>query len=204
MIIEFFGLPGAGKSTIARELAKNSDWQIVKIKKRSELIFYNLKFLVKQPFKFFKLFCLVLKNSKSLHEFYYKFMNCFLDYNAKYEKAKKYKQAILDQGYFQNIISLFSSSLEIKGLKKFIKTIMLPDRLFIIDLNNSERILRLGERGYGVRSRFGKKDSDIFLRLAEKNTNFFIKNIKILFKNSSLIDSGNELQKILKQIQEIL
>ena len=107
MIIEFFGMPGAGKSTVARELAKDSSFRIIKIRKKTELLLLNFKYFTSHPIKFFKLFILVLKNSKNYQEFYYKFMNCFLDYNAKFQKAKKFEKAILDQGYFQNIISFY-------------------------------------------------------------------------------------------------
>ncbi len=197
-------MPGAGKSTIVRELVKDDNFRIVKIRKKSELICLNLKYLFSHPIKFFKLFILVLKNSKSYQEFYYKFMNCFLDYNAKFQKAKKFDKAILDQGYFQNIISLFSFKMNMEDLKNYRNIIMLPDKLFIIDLDKEERQNRLGERGFGVRKDFDKNDNEKFLELAEKNYNYFLEHKEDIIRDLYLIDSRKQVLDTVKNIKNLL
>ncbi len=204
MIIEFYGLPGSGKSTIARKLAEGNTFRIIKIRKKSELIFYNLKYALTNPLNFCGLLLLVIRNSGSGKEFYHKFMNCFLDYNAKFEKAKKFQFAILDQGYFQNIISLFNHELSKDELKKYCYIILQPDKLFIFSIASEERQKRQAKRGYGERGNFTDSENKKYLAMSEYNFNNFLKYAKQIVPESVILDSTKSMEEIIAQIKSNL
>ena len=151
MIIELYGLPGTGKTSFAERLQKSSDFHIVKIKTKRELLIYNLLFLIKYPVKFVVTFFFLVVNSKNLTMFHYKFMNTFLHHNAKHEKARKFKNVIVDQGHFQNIISVFESKLDKSKLTKYIKFLPQPDKLIIFKTDPAIRKFRIDKRGYFTR-----------------------------------------------------
>lgn len=200
MIIEFFGLSGSGKSTIAKTLANKGGYQIIRIRKKRELFYYNLLSFLRHPFSFFFLFILVLRNSSGCKEFYYKFMNCFLDYNAKYEKARRIELAILDQGYFQNIISLFTRPINKEDLYSFQKLIRLPDALFVFELDRERRRQRHEERGYGLRGNFDAIDQEEFAKVSEENFIFFCRHGKEVFEDMIFIDASKEMEDTIKEI----
>jgi hypothetical protein len=171
MIIEFYGLPGTGKTATAKKLEQETDFNIVKIKTKQELIFFNILFLLKHPIKFFVLLYFIIVNSVSLKEFYYKFMNAFLNCNAKYQKSKKYKKAIIDQGYFQGILSIFNKEIKNTSLNKYLNIILKPDILFIFEAPQVVRDKRILERGYYIRRGYNKEYLKNLENLISKNNN---------------------------------
>ena len=139
MIIELCGLPGVGKSTISSKLKKKG-FRIIKVIGRRELLKLNLIFLLKHPIKFIKLLFFIVFNATSLHVFYLLFMNCFLKVNAKYMKAQKKESiAIIDQGYWQNILSVFSRRIDNSLFKKYISCFLESDLTIMITCNEKKR-----------------------------------------------------------------
>lgn len=156
MIIEFCGLPGTGKTTLARKIESELGFSRVKIKNRRELVFYNFIFFIKHPLKFFIFLYFVIINAGSCKDFYLNFMNLFLQHNAKFQKAKKYKKAVIDQGYYQNAISLFKTSRDRIKIMKYAKHFLKPDKLIFFEIDEPTRLGRLEKRGYGSRQNFSK------------------------------------------------
>jgi thymidylate kinase len=207
MIIELYGLPRSGKTTLAKKIVKKTDFKIIKIRERRELLFYNFLFLIKHPVKFLKLLFFVISNSLSKPRvFYYKLMNCFFDYNAKYQKALRHKNAILDQGYFQNIISLFDKKIDSAIFKKYLKLILLPDKLFVLDVPSEELKKRIKKGAKLARSKFGQEYLKKWLEVIKKNDHFFKSNIDDLNINFLVVNSGRgektAIQKILRAIEK--
>jgi len=152
MIVEFFGHAGAGKTTVAELISEEYGIPIAKIRSRSKLLYFNFIFKIKHPVKFFGRFFYVIGNSINLKMFYYKFMNAFMQVNAKHQKALRFKgPVILDQGYLQSAMSMFEYKVSKAELQKYFKNILWPDKLVIFEA--SEEIIknRLKERGYRVR-----------------------------------------------------
>jgi len=176
MIIEFFGLPGSGKTTVAKLLVKQKNFTLVKVDSKRELFFYNCLFFIKHPFKFIKSFFYILRASVSCQDFYYKFMNCFIVHNAKYQKAKKFPRAIIDQGYFQNFLSVFNEVKTENFFIDYLKNFIRPNFLVVLELSLDKRQERLAQRGYGVRENFSQLQVEIWQKASEKNY-FLAKNI---------------------------
>ncbi len=195
MIVEFYGLPGSGKSSLTKKISSDFGFRIIKIRKKRELFFYSFLFLLKHPIKFFILFFYVIKNSKDIKSFYYKTMNCLLDYGAKYEKALKHKKAILDQGFFQNIISLFDDELSMSDIDRYLKNILLPDLLFCINPDKSVRASRIKQRGLGVREGFNRKQTELWLQNAELNFNQSLKLLPKLNLEFEILNNQGDIEK---------
>lgn len=174
MIIELYGLPGSGKTTLANKLAAEKGYAIIKVRKKRELVYYNLFFLFKHPYKFVILLFYVIINSNNPRLFYYKFMNTFLGYNAKYQKAKRYENAILDQGYFLNAFALFERPIEKAEMKKYFKHILKPDQLLILDIPFEVSLERTKERGYFARENFGEEYKKEWQKAVWENNQLFL------------------------------
>jgi glycosyltransferase involved in cell wall biosynthesis len=151
MIIELYGLPGSGKTTYAKALAREGGFEIIKIHHRTELIRRNILFFLRHPVKVSRLFFYTFRHAGSSSLLRYKMINLFLESNAKYHKALSVERAIIDQGYFQNFLSLFEHPAKKSELEKYLRFVFLPDTLVAFDIPEDILEKRLEKRGYGVR-----------------------------------------------------
>jgi len=151
MIIELVGLPGAGKTTFAKQLCEDNTHTLIRIKGRSELCYYNLCFLFAHPIVFFRqlswLWC--YRGKRSL--WYRKFTNLFLVHNAKYMKAGRFPRAVIDQGHHQNLLSLFDEPVSRRTLETYLSLLPKPDMLCFLLVDDELRTKRLLERGHETR-----------------------------------------------------
>ncbi|MDO8183821.1 MAG: methyltransferase domain-containing protein [bacterium] len=144
-IVEVFGLPGSGKTTYAKELEKQG-YRRIKVRTKWELVKYNLIFFYHYPSKFFVGLFYLVRYLGRPRWWYYKLMNLFFQHNAKLMKAKGEARAVIDQGHFQNLLSLFDWPVSVAELKNYVKHLPRPDELVILDLLPAERAKRLKER----------------------------------------------------------
>lgn len=195
MMIELYGLPGSGKSTLARKLEREFGYIRIKIANRKELLWYNFLFFLKYPIKFFVLFYYVVINSSSSFTFYFKFMNTFLQHNAKFEKAKTFKKAVIDQGHFQNIISVFESELDLKILDRYIQFIPRPEKLVIFQADAVTIASRTSLRGYYAREGFmDRQHHERWRKIIEKNDVLFHAMAKKYFDDCIFLNSNNSIE----------
>jgi broad-specificity NMP kinase len=151
MVIEFCGLPGAGKSTIARALLKHGLVR-VRIRNKGELLWYNLVYLCMYPLAFFKMLFRIIKTSCTHGRFYRLFMNVFLDTNARIAKAKWGSvPMIVDQGHLQALLSLSYHELSSDEVGAFLTHLPKPDKVFVFEAPALIRSAHLKERGYEPR-----------------------------------------------------
>jgi broad-specificity NMP kinase len=150
MIIELFGLPGSGKSTLARALESSGEASRIRIGTRGELVWRNVIFVARRPILSLRLLSYIVRYVGSLSLLYTKFMNLFLEHNAKYEKARLQRgDVVIDQGHFQNLLSLFERPMSEAALARYVRLLPKPDELWICRASEEERARRLAARGYG-------------------------------------------------------
>jgi len=169
MIVEIYGLPASGKTALAEKLSNSAGFKIIKVRTRWELIFYNLKFFISHPIKFFILFSYIVKNAGSGKRFYHKLMNCFLHVNGRLLKAAKFEKAVVDQGYFLNILTVFENKLEVIEAKKYLNQVIKPDILIILDVSEAMQASRVGHRGYLAREEYGEEYKKRWLEIMRYN-----------------------------------
>ncbi len=167
MVIEFCGLPGVGKSTIARALEEYG-FVRVRIQGKAELLWYNFLYLLTYPCAFFKMLFIISKVGLRHSRLYRLFMNVFLDTNARIYKAKKGNAPmIVDQGHLQALFSLSYHKLSHNDVGLFLRYLPTPDRVFVFEAPTDIRTAHLKERGYGPRE--GEENTECWFQYMESN-----------------------------------
>jgi hypothetical protein len=124
MMYELYGLPGAGKSALVKDnpnlirLSYKEKWK------------YGLMFIVRYPLV---AVITVLIAITSLRYVFHKIRVCIFDRGGRYMKAKKRRGGIIDEGLYQNILSLFEHQVPHKILKLYVSLLPVPDTLLVID-----------------------------------------------------------------------
>jgi len=168
MTIEFFGMPGAGKTTVALQAEHYLGYEVIHILSRFELVWRNVIMGLLHPIRSAILLIAILKNTGQ-ESGYYKFTNLFLQTNAKYQKANTRDRAILDQGSFQNAISLFEIPLSAERMRRYCAGVYKPDMLYVFVLPPHLRDERLSGREYIVRTRRGEESFQKRLEVMQAN-----------------------------------
>jgi broad-specificity NMP kinase len=156
VIIECFGLPGAGKTTIARGLAARLSIEEIWLDGRRDLIALNLEALLRHPVKYGR------RTARAFHEpagrrlQYYKLRHIFLYRNAIVEKARHRAVVIVDEGQVSNILSAFERPLSESRTISELGHLELPDLVLRVTAPDEERARRLDARGYFSRSSEGE------------------------------------------------
>lgn len=163
MIIELFGLPGSGKTSLAEALqAKGA--VLVHMPSRARVIFDAGLFWLLHPFLASRLLISIMRRAP--HGMRYAlFMNGFVGYAARYRRARALSRAgtvaVLDQGFSQLFISL--DKLPITFSRLFPR----PDLLVAVMADVSVREERMASRGRAPREEFGYESRQAWQQNAE-------------------------------------
>lgn len=166
MIIELVGLPGSGKTTRARELAREHGVSVVAAPSRvAALVAEGFLGVIKRPVAAFCLFVLIMKESnrdirRSL------LVNGWLGSSAKYWRARH--GGVIDQGYAQTLIGVLPEASDARTVACVLAGVRRDVELVWCDADLSVRASRLAQRSYQPRQEFGDNEVKRFAKESER------------------------------------
>ncbi|OJI07350.1 hypothetical protein BK004_01295 [bacterium CG10_46_32] len=147
MIHEFIGLPGAGKSYMANQIAQSKGIVGVEIKNTKERLARSLLFFISHPFFSARLLAIFIqenyKNSKLLK---HKFATIVLEIMAREQKVKQGE--MIETGFFQLLLSIYEREISEKDVASLFYWLKKRDYMvYIVEASREIREKRIQERG---------------------------------------------------------
>jgi len=164
MIIELVGLPASGKTHVAHVL--ESDGYVKVGLEKGEILPHFFAYAITHPYQVFRYAIFLFLNLGSISVWYLKCMNLFVRACAVQHKAEAYSKAVIDQGLYQNMLSLFVSKPSKQTLYKL--SVLFPDNvLWMIEVSESVRKDRLSARGTLPREEISKREAKKLKEVSE-------------------------------------
>lgn len=155
MIIEFYGLPASGKTAIAQKVAEENLVTIIAVTGKFEIILRNSIFFFRHPKFYITTLWYILRYADifRLQVFW-----TFLLRTAKYQKASSAGNVILDEGYWQHILSLFATEQPRRRIEAYTKLFPNIQSLIIIEASSEKQREFRKKRGRFTREKFKKEN----------------------------------------------
>jgi|GEM_PF-1118148 hypothetical protein len=203
MIIEFFGPPGAGKTTIAKTFCRENKATLIIIANRWERYWYDLVYLIFNPIRFCRLFLIIVCQSfPSLRLFGHK-LHRFSGYAAVAVKAARSSvkgDIVIDEGLAQHFFSLYERPASLAAIKDYFFRYLAADWLVLVVAEETLCLERMRDRGRIPRSHTGFDWRRWFKTIAS-HTNLIKKDlIKSPTKLLILDTSAKPLQLTIKEL----
>lgn len=164
MIIELLGLPGSGKTSISGQLEQKG-WTIVRVTSRSEMLGRFFIYTVLHPVRVVLHGLYIVRYAGSFRMGYMKCMNLFIRAYAQQQKAEALPRAVIDQGVYQNIFSLFETVPAEKTLTNLVQ--LFPDNMLIMPhVDEALRQKRLRARTRAPREEYGEEAAMRFAQVS--------------------------------------
>lgn len=161
MMIAFVGLPGTGKTYLAKRLSARKNIPFVILSGRGEKFLYAFKFIYKNFKIFIYLIKIIFKETWSKPKLlWHKITFLLFGAMAREEKSHKFKFSIIDEGIFEFLFfSLHERLVSVAEINNDIKKLnTLPNRKFyLVKSSKSSRVIRMKNRNRFPRSSFGSK-----------------------------------------------
>jgi len=227
MIVEFIGLPGAGKSKLASNIEVKSEEPLTKIKviypfkkiyawpwliRNLYKFFHSIVFLLKHPIKSWKLLLFILKfKQKNKIDYIRLFVNntCFISFQNKYKKSKDV--VIFDEGLVHHLWGIMANSYNKKLSREFLNFYEFPDLIIKVDVSEKTILYRNNKRKYSRRhskilSDFPIEQKNIESLFVEVISYISNKNIihSLSLENEKVRDLNRNINRINLQIEQQL
>lgn len=210
MYIEFYGLPGSGKSLVFSKLKKNKDYFLIETFPLYKRLFYSFIFIFFHPVISFRLFRNLYCNLETYNKtniirmILSKFIGIYLSTLAKYQKylLNSKKICIVDEGFYQLIFASFDKeNTRLKSALEYVDPLV--EHLIIITSDDELREKRMLSRGKIPREEFGSDYTNEWL----KTSLDINKKIETHIKKDDLgliIENSKDIDKVLKKIENYI
>lgn len=188
-IVEYIGLPGAGKTYLAQKHSKETNIPVITINSKCERYSQVSLFLVRHPILFCYISCMVFRYTKHnirllRHKYFFLFFNAV----AREQKANRLGIGIIDEGLFQFSLSLFESKVGKSRMQAYMSIVnKLPERkINLVQASLGSRWERMLQRKRVPREAFGQDYAHSFLQTMEYNLGV----LEEIFEDKSIIDNS--------------
>ena len=145
MIVELYGLPGVGKSTLAEALAKHDGIAHVTLTGKWSILSNFLWFFVRFPRTLWRGFCLIRRYDRSRFAFWNFFVVRYATFAAAARRSGKEMVAVIDEGPLQNLLSLSVPGDE-ESLAELVRNVPVADQYLMLEAKEEVRLMRLEKR----------------------------------------------------------
>jgi len=166
--VELVGLPGSGKTTLAKKLSSEQGAEVVNIFSRKEHLKYLLLFLFSHPVSFIFWVLQVIKESNGLLRYKFHLWSLSAARSQKAKSSNK-KVVIIDEGLMQRIFSVYDRKLNEREIKKVIRKIPLSDKVLFCEGGTFERFLEWERGSNSPRMKKGKEYFQQWREVSTKN-----------------------------------
>ena len=209
MKVEFYGLPGSGKTTISKALGeRDTKFVYLHTSPRREIIKYFPMFFIHHPLDTIFWLKEILRECIRLHFrslFRYK-LHLFFISVVQYQKACNNKGAIslIDEGLYQRILSFYETEKSRKEIERCIAHIPNPDVLVIANNKETEfyRFLRSPHRHESPRLRLGQQYFENWMEIVRYNDEIIKSVLKSTQKNVIVCDGAEGLRNCIDKIEK--
>jgi hypothetical protein len=180
MRIQLFGLPGAGKTYIANQLASQNGFVAVRVKGKVAKTLHSLLYFLIHPISYLLILWILFKENYKYGGVLMHKVKLFLKASAIESRSLFSKKTIVDDGLCQFLITLFEREIDNDDLSKLKKLVPQNATIFIVESGNEERLVRMNKRGRVPRDFMGTeylmKISPIWESNAQTLKKFFVEN----------------------------
>lgn len=173
MVIELYGLPATGKTTLADLLVKQTCCvSPPKMRGWFDALGCSLRYIIRRPVFCLRFLVLIWEQTqgnafgrKRIRLFWYKFVHRYLYILAKQTKINSMDQSkicILDEGWLQVALGIFEKPCP--EIESFLRDIELPAAVVILGLPEGDWMERMAEFGGRSRRFMGEAYASIWLR----------------------------------------
>lgn len=213
MIIEFYGLPGSGKTTIARAVVERAhDRSVVYLhtSPRGEIARYFPVFFARNPSYTFFWLKEIFKECMRFHFralFRYK-LHLFFISTVQYQKAcsKKNDTSLVDEGLYQRILSFYESEKSHQEIERCMRHIPKPGAIVVTSNKETEfyRFLRSPHRYESPRLRLGHEYFESWMGVLRKNDVTVRETIRSMGTPIIFCDGAEGIENCVDKIYEVI
>ncbi len=156
-MIQFFGLPGSGKSYTAKQIKKKKNSYRIVTTNKVEEVFYSFLFFLSRPVLVFSLLLLIFKENKKNKRILVHKVRLFIKVSSLQLKSSFFKKPLIDDGFCQFVLSVFERKITEKDLSVVEKLIPQKTKIIIVESTKEKRITRIKKRKRIPRSFMGRE-----------------------------------------------
>ncbi|MEZ4114053.1 MAG: hypothetical protein R3B65_01160 [Candidatus Paceibacterota bacterium] len=197
--VQFFGLPGSGKTSTLKSLVKNYPDKYILVPSFSRFQRFKLftLFILKFPKISFTFLYFVFGNDKRLWKYILHLVtNSFATHVYVLLQKSDEKTFLIDEGVFQRILSVLPKRLTDREAKNLVQTLTkIPSRVIVTHGGNFSRFTLESDRMISPRNKLGEK----YFKDWSENLRFNFESI-LKALGDRKIEKGESLEELNKKI----